>query len=78
VSVVEMMARADEPNTPVIVRIILDLKMKPDQVFDYMEDITGVNEAMLAEACDVQTGIQKVYAALDKQFCWWAGACRTT
>ena len=60
-----------KPNT------LLDLKMRPPppmEVFDYMEEISGVNEAQLQHAMDSEKGLEEVHSALDAVHPRWLGA----
>jgi hypothetical protein len=39
--------------------------MRPGNIFDYMEDLTGVDEAALREAVSLQSGLRSVHAVLN-------------
>src|SRR4051794_25568465 len=39
---------------------LIDLKMKPDKIFDYMEALSGVNKASLTSAVDEASGLNMV------------------
>jgi hypothetical protein len=57
VAMLEVPATGAEPS------VLLDLKMRPPTIFDYMEEMSGVNEATLRDAVPMDTGIQQVRAA---------------